>query len=81
MLFQKKIVKIIEEEYGIPTQEIEDLAKKNVEEAFNKRYNSTIKTTGRVFTLKPNSVIVNPNFLTSIIDMHAELKLSLDLAK
>lgn len=81
VLFQKKIVKIIEEEYGIPTQEIEDFAKKNVEEAFNKKYNSKIKTTGRVFTLKPNSVVVNPYFLTSIIDMHAELKLSLDLAK
>ena len=35
---------MIEEEYGIPTQELEDSSKKSVEEAFNKDYVKGLKS-------------------------------------
>ena len=75
LVFQGKIVKMIQDEYGIPTAEIEDSSKKSIEEAFNKEYFKGLKMQGKVFTLKPSKIIVSPSALTAIIDTEAELKL------
>ncbi|MGZ5304855.1 MAG: DUF4403 family protein, partial [Bacteroidia bacterium] len=75
LLFQRKIVKMIEDEYGIPTGEIEDSSKKSIEGAFNKEYFIGLKMQGKVFTLKPSKIIVNSSGITTIIDTEAALKL------
>lgn len=75
LLFQRKIVKMIEDEYGIPTNGIEDSSKKSIEEAFNKEYYKGLKMKGKVFGLKPSTIIVNPSGITAIIDTEAQLKL------
>ncbi|MGZ8526813.1 MAG: DUF4403 family protein [Kaistella sp.] len=75
LLFQGKIVQMIEDEYGIPTGEIEDSSKKSIEGAFNKEYFKGLKMQGKVFTLKPSKIIVNSSGITTIIDTEAELKL------
>ena len=74
-MFQGKIIKMIEEEYGIPTQELEDSSKKSVEEAFNKDYVKGLKMNGKVFKLEPSQVIVNDYGITAIIDISANIRL------
>lgn len=75
LLFQGKIVKMIEEEYGIPTADLEDASRKSIEETFNKEYYKGLKMQGKVFDLKPSQIILNPSGITAIIDTEAQLKL------
>ena len=75
LLFQGKIVKMIEEEYGIPTAELEDSSKKSIEETFNKEYYKGLKMQGKVFKLKPSKIILNPFGITAVIDTQAQLSL------
>jgi hypothetical protein len=75
LLFQGKIVRMIEEEYGIPTQELVDTSKKSIEEAFNKEYYKGLKMNGRVFNLRPGQILLGPSGITAVIDTNASLKL------
>jgi hypothetical protein len=75
LLFKGKIVKMIEDEYGIPTQDLENTSKKSIEDAFNKEYYKGLKMSGRVFNLKPNKILLNPLGITAVIDTNATLKL------
>lgn len=78
LLFRGRIVKMIEEEYGIPTQDLENSSRKSIEEAFNKEYYKGLKMSGKVFTLKPGSILMNPSEITALIDTKATLKLILN---
>lgn len=75
LLFQSKIVRMIEEEYGIPTAELEDSSKISIEEAFNKEYYKGLKMEGKVFNVKPTQILLNPNGITAVVDTEAQLKL------
>ncbi|MBP7982915.1 MAG: DUF4403 family protein [Kaistella sp.] len=75
LLFQGKIVKMIEDEYGIPTAELEDSSKKSIEETFNKEYYRGLKMQGKVYKLKPSQILLSPVGITAIIDTEAQLKL------
>ncbi|MXS70673.1 DUF4403 family protein [Flavobacteriaceae bacterium W22] len=77
LLFRGKIVKMIEDEYGIPTDDIENSSKKSIEEAFNKEYYKGLQLNGKVFNLKPNPILLNDNGITAVIDTKANLKLTL----
>lgn len=72
-LFQKKITKMIEEEYGIPTGTMENEAKKGIEKAFNTEYYKGLKLSGNVYQLVPSKIIVNQNYITAIIDTEASM--------
>ena len=78
LLFRGKIVKMIEEEYGIPTQDLENSSRKSIEEAFNKEYYKGLKMSGKVFTLQPGNILMNPSGITALIDINATLKLMLN---
>lgn len=75
LLFKGKIVKMIEDEYGIPTQDLELASKKSIEEAFNKEYYKGLKMNGRVYNLKPGSILLNDSGITAVIETSATLKL------
>jgi hypothetical protein len=75
LLFQRKISNMIEEEYGIPTAELEDSAKKSIEETFNKEYYKGLKMQGKVYNLIPSKILLNPSGITAVIDTEAQLKL------
>lgn len=77
VLFKSKIVKTIETEYGIPTNEIENSSKKSIEEALNKEYYKGLRMTGKVFKLKPKKILLNASGITAVIDTNATLKLTL----
>ncbi len=78
VLFQGKIVKMIEDEYGIPTSELEVSSQKSIEEAFNKEYYKGLKMNGRVFKLEPSKILINNSGLTAVIDIQAGLRLMLN---
>jgi hypothetical protein len=75
LLFKVKIVNLIETEYGIPTSTIEDDARKSIEEAFNKEYYKGLKLSGKVFNLKPTTILLNGEVLTVVINTEAQLML------
>ena len=75
LLFQRKIVSMIEEEYGIPTQEMETTAYNSITETFNKEYYKGLKMRGKVFKLKPSQIVLLPAGITVIIDTQAQLEL------
>ncbi len=77
LLFRGKIVKMIEDEYGIPTTDLEISSKKSIEEAFNKEYYKGLKMTGRVSDLKPHQILINDYGITAVIDTNANLKFTL----
>nr|WP_303647458.1 DUF4403 family protein [Chryseobacterium gilvum] len=77
LLFKGKIVKMIEDEYGIPTEELENTSKKSIEEAFNKEYYKGLKLSGKVFKLKPNQILLNSSGITAVIDTNATLRFTL----
>lgn len=78
LLFRGRIVKMIEDEYGIPTQDLENTSKKSIEEAFNKEYYKGLKMSGQVFNLKPADILMNPLGITAVINTSASLKLILN---
>ncbi|MCT2562642.1 DUF4403 family protein [Chryseobacterium herbae] len=78
LLFKGKIVKMIEDEYGIPTQDLELASKKSIEDAFNKEYYKGLKMNGRVYNLKPGSILLNESGITAVIETNATLKLILN---
>ncbi len=75
LLFQNKIVTMIEHEYGIPTAELEDASKKSIEETFNKEYYKGLKMEGKVFNIKPTQILLYPNGITAVVNTEAEMKL------
>ena len=77
LLFKNKIIRMIEEDYGIPTAELEKYSKKSTEEAFNKEYYKGVKLSGRVTSLAPQKILVGVHGLTAIIDMQASVRLML----
>lgn len=77
LLFKGKIVKMIEDEYGIPTDELEISSKKSIEEAFNKEYYKGLKMSGKVFNLKPHQILLNSSGITAVIDTNATLRFTL----
>ncbi|WP_226063917.1 DUF4403 family protein [Kaistella polysaccharea] len=76
LLFKGKIVSLIENEYGIPTADIEDNARKSIEDVFNKEYYKGLKMRGKVFQLKPESILMNGEVMTVIINTEAQIVLS-----
>lgn len=75
LIFRNRIVRLIEEEYGIPTAEIEDIARKGIHNSFNREYYKGLKMSGKVLNLKPSKIIMNTHGLTAVIDTEAQLHL------
>lgn len=77
-LFERKIVRMIEQDYGIPLLDIENSSKKSIEESFNKEYHAGLKLQGKVLNLKPTQFLVNPEYITIVIDINANLNLKIE---
>lgn len=78
LLFKGQIIKTIEKEYGIPTQEMETTARKSIEQAFNTEYYKGIKMSGKVINLRPGIILLSPSGMTAVIDISASLQLTIN---
>jgi hypothetical protein len=77
LLFQKKITKMIEDEYGIPTSDLELSSKNSIEAAFKKDHYKGLKINGQVYKLKPTQILLTPNGIIAVILTDATLHLKL----
>lgn len=77
-MFEGKIVKMIEQDYGIPLLDIEISSKKSIEESFNKEYHTGLKLQGKVLGLKPSQFLINPDFITTVIEINAQMNMKIE---
>lgn len=76
ILFEGKIRKMIEENYGIPLLDIENTARKSLTENFNKEYYKGIQLQGNVLELKPSQFLLSEKYITIVIDTKAQLQMN-----
>ncbi|WP_313214164.1 DUF4403 family protein, partial [Soonwooa sp.] len=75
VLFEGKIRKLVEQEYGIPMKDMMAVSKQSLAESFNKEYFPGLKLTGQVIDLKPSKFILTPTYITVVVDTKAKLQL------
>ena len=75
VLFEGKIRKMIEKDYGIPLLDIENSSKKSLMESFNKEYYKGIRLQGNVIELKPTQFLISESYITVVIDTKAQLQM------
>ncbi|WDF47016.1 DUF4403 family protein [Chryseobacterium sp. KACC 21268] len=76
VLFEGKIRRMIEKDYGIPLLDIENASRKSMIENFNKEYVKGIKLQGNVLDLKPTQFLLSEKYITIIIDTKAQLQMN-----
>ena len=57
---------------------IENSSKKSIEESFNKEYHAGLKLQGKVLEVKPTQILIRPEFVTTVIDINANLNLKIE---
>lgn len=77
VLFEGKIRRMIEKDYGIPLAEIETTSRKSLTDNFNKEYYKGLRLQGRVLDLKPTQFLLSDNYITVVIDTKAQLQLNI----
>lgn len=77
VLFEGKIRKMIEKDYGIPLMDIENSSKKSLMESFNKEYYKGIRLQGNVIELKPTQFLISESYITVVIDTKAQLQMNI----
>ena len=77
VLFEGKIRKMIEKDYGIPLMDIENSSKKSLMESFNKEYYKGIRLQGNVIELKPTQFLLSESYITVVIDTKAQLQMNI----
>ena len=76
VIFEGKIKKMIENEYGIPMKEIMDVSRSSLTDSFNKEYYPGIFLKGNVINLQPVQVLVFHKSITVVIETNANLQMS-----
>jgi hypothetical protein len=76
VLFEGKIRRMIEKDYGIPLLDIENSSKKSMTENFNKEYVKGIKLQGNVIDLKPTQFLLSEKYITIVIDTKVQLQMN-----
>lgn len=75
VLFEGKIRRLVEQEYGIPMKDLITSSKQSISESFNKEYFPGLKLSGQVVDLKPSRFLLTPTHITAVIDTKAKLQL------
>jgi len=76
VLFEGKIRRMIEKDYGIPLLDIENSSKKSMVDNFNKEYVKGIRLQGNVIDLKPTQFLLSEKYITIVIDTKAQLQMN-----
>ncbi|WP_379968370.1 DUF4403 family protein [Epilithonimonas sp. UC225_85] len=76
VLFEGKIRRMIENDYGIPLLDIENSSRKSMIDNFNKEYVKGIRLQGNVLDLKPTQFLLSEKYITIVIDTRAQLQMN-----
>lgn len=77
-LFEKKIIKMIENDYGIPLDDIEKASKTSLTESFNHEYYPGIFLQGKVMDLNPTHVFLFKDYMMLLVNTKAQLQLKVN---
>lgn len=77
-LFEGKVRKMIETEYGIPLADMEEESRKNLLISFNKEYYPGFFLKGRLLDFQPSEVLLFQDFMTVVIDTKATLQMDVE---
>ncbi|MDN5626700.1 MAG: DUF4403 family protein, partial [Weeksellaceae bacterium] len=77
VLFEGKIRKMIEKDYGIPLLDIENSSKKSLNDNFNKEYVKGVRLKGNVIDLRPTQFLLSEKYITVVIDTKAQLQMNI----
>ncbi|RZJ27773.1 MAG: DUF4403 family protein, partial [Chryseobacterium sp.] len=77
VLFEGKIRRMIENDYGIPLLDIENASRKSMNENFNKEYVKGIRLQGSVMDLKPDQFLLSEKYITIVITTKAQLQMNI----
>ncbi|MCG2794253.1 MAG: DUF4403 family protein [Weeksellaceae bacterium] len=78
VLFEGKLRRLIENDYGIPLLDIENASKKSMMESFNREYAKGIRLAGNVLELKPTQFLLSVKYITIVIDTKAQLQMNVN---
>lgn len=78
VLFEKKIKNMIQNEYGIPLDEIETVSKASLNESFNQEYHPGILLKGKVLDLKPTQVFLFNDYMMLLVNTKAQMQLKVN---
>lgn len=77
-LLEGKMVKMMEEEYGLPVDELLGYAKQNVETAMNSEYRKGVKLSGKIESILPDKVYLTPSSLVAVVLAKGKVDLKVD---
>jgi hypothetical protein len=77
-VLEGRMVKMIEEEYGLPVDELLTYAKQNVEAAMNSEYRRGVKLKGKIESVSPDSVHLTPSSIVAVVLAKGKVELKVD---
>lgn len=66
-LLEGKLVKMIEDEYGLPVDELITYAKQNIETAMNTEFKKGVKLSGKIDAVQPDKVYLTPTSIVALV--------------
>ncbi len=77
-LLEGKMVKMVQDEYGLPVDELITYAKQNVETAMNTEYRKGVKLSGKIESIVPNKVLLTPTSIIAVVLAKGKVELKVD---
>lgn len=77
-LLEGKLVKMVQESFGVPVDELITYAKQNVEAAMNTEYVKGVKLSGKIDQVLPDKVYLTPNSIVAVVLAKGKVELKVD---
>lgn len=77
-LLEGKMVKLIEDEFGLPVDELITYAKQNIETAMNSEYRKGIKLSGKIENVQPDKVYLTPTSIVAVVLAKGKVELKVE---
>jgi len=73
-----KMVKMVEDQFGLPVDELLTYAKQNVETAMNTEYKKGVKLTGKIESVTADKVYLTPSSIVAVVLAKGKVELKVD---
>lgn len=77
-LLEGKLVKMIEDEFGIPVDELITYAKQNIETSMNTEYKKGVKLSGKIDSVQPDKVYLTPTSIVALVTAKGKIEVKVE---
>jgi hypothetical protein len=77
-LLEGKLVKMIEDEYGLPVDELITYAKQNIETAMNTEFKKGVKLSGKIDAVQPDKVYLTPTSIVALVMARGKVEVKVE---